>query len=538
MQPSTFEDLIAMNALYRPGPMDYIPDFIARKHGLKPIEYDIPIMEKYLKDTYGITVYQEQVMLLSRLLANFTRGQSDTLRKAMGKKMIDKMNELKALFIEGGTSNGHDAKVLEKIWADWEKFASYAFNKSHATCYSWVAFQTAYLKANYPAEYMAAVLSRNLADITKLTGFMDECKSMKIKVKGPDVNESFAKFGVNAKGDIRFGLAGVKGVGANVVNDIIEARQKGGPFESIYDFVERVNLSSLNRRTLEALALSGAFDCFSEIKREDFFERNSKDEQMSEVLMRYGQLFQNDKQQSSNSLFGDDEPAMAAAARPQIKHAVPWFDSERLNKEKELVGMYLSGHPLDQYFLEVTYGCNGNVKALNEGSFAEGHEITIGGMVTSFESRPTKSGGQMGFMKFEDYTGSTEIRLFGKDYIQFHNYGIPGTPLLISGHFQRRFKTEEVKFVVTKMQLLEEVKGKLVHSISFKLQKDNINENLHNLLKQQIKESTENRCNMEFRIYDPDSKRTVKMVSDAKIPLDKTFLEVLTDMNIDYKVND
>ena len=538
LQPSTFEDLIAMNALYRPGPMDYIPDFIARKHGLKPIEYDIPIMEKYLKDTYGITVYQEQVMLLSRLLANFTRGQSDTLRKAMGKKMIDKMNELKALFIEGGTSNGHDAKVLEKIWADWEKFASYAFNKSHATCYSWVAFQTAYLKANYPAEYMAAVLSRNLADITKLTGFMDECKSMKIKVKGPDVNESFAKFGVNAKGDIRFGLAGVKGVGANVVNDIIEARQKGGPFESIYDFVERVNLSSLNRRTLEALALSGAFDCFSEIKREDFFERNSKDEQMSEVLMRYGQLFQNDKQQSSNSLFGDDEPAMAAAARPQIKHAVPWFDSERLNKEKELVGMYLSGHPLDQYFLEVTYGCNGNVKALNEGSFAEGHEITIGGMVTSFESRPTKSGGQMGFMKFEDYTGSTEIRLFGKDYIQFHNYGIPGTPLLISGHFQRRFKTEEVKFVVTKMQLLEEVKGKLVHSISFKLQKDNINENLHNLLKQQIKESTENRCSMEFRIYDPDSKRTVKMVSDAKIPLDKTFLEILTDMNIDYKVND
>ena len=538
LQPSTFEDLIAMNALYRPGPMDYIPDFIARKHGLKPIEYDIPIMEKYLKDTYGITVYQEQVMLLSRLLANFTRGQSDTLRKAMGKKMIDKMNELKALFIEGGTSNGHDAKVLEKIWADWEKFASYAFNKSHATCYSWVAFQTAYLKANYPAEYMAAVLSRNLADITKLTGFMDECKSMKIKVKGPDVNESFAKFGVNAKGDIRFGLAGVKGVGANVVNDIIEARQKGGPFESIYDFIERVNLSSLNRRTLEALALSGAFDCFSEIKREDFFERNSKDEQMSEVLMRYGQLFQNDKQQSSNSLFGDDEPAMAAAARPQIKHAVPWFDSERLNKEKELVGMYLSGHPLDQYFLEVTYGCNGNVKALNEGSFAEGHEITIGGMVTSFESRPTKSGGQMGFMKFEDYTGSTEIRLFGKDYIQFHNYGIPGTPLLITGRFQRRFKTEEVKFTVTKMQLLEEMKGKLVHSISFKLQKDNINENFHNLLKQQIKESTENRCNMEFRIYDPDSKRTVKMVSDAKIPLDKTFLEILTDMNIDYKVND
>ena len=260
LQPSTFEDLIAMNALYRPGPMDYIPDFINRKHGKSPISYDIPVMEKYLKDTYGVTVYQEQVMLLSRLLANFTRGQSDTLRKAMGKKMIDKMNELKSKFIAGGNKNGYETEVLEKIWADWEKFASYAFNKSHATCYSWVAYQTAYLKANFPAEYMAAVLSRNLADITKLTGFMDECKAMKIEVKGPDVNESFTKFGVNRQGDIRFGLAAIKGIGTNVVNDIIAAREEGGPFTSIYDFVERVNLSSLNRRTIESLALAGAFD--------------------------------------------------------------------------------------------------------------------------------------------------------------------------------------------------------------------------------------------------------------------------------------
>ncbi len=538
LQPSTFEDLIAMNALYRPGPMDYIPDFIDRKHGIKPIEYDIPIMEKYLKDTYGVTVYQEQVMLLSRLLANFTRGQSDTLRKAMGKKMIDKMNELKALFIEGGEKNGHDPKVLEKIWADWEKFASYAFNKSHATCYSWVAFQTAYLKANYPAEYMAAVLSRNLADISKLTGFMDECKAMKIRVKGPDVNESFAKFGVNASGDIRFGLAGIKGVGTNVVNDIIEARKAGGSFESIYDFMERVNLSSLNRRTLESLALSGAFDCFSEIKREDFFEKNAKDEQMSEVLMRYGQLFQNDKQQNSFSLFGDDEPAMSAAARPQIKHAVPWYDRERLNKEKELVGMYLSGHPLDQYYLEVNYGCTGNIKSLIEDPHSDGQEMTLGGIVTAFDSRPTKTGGQMGFLKFEDYTGSTEFSLFGKDYVNFHNFGIPGTPLLISGRFQKRFKTEELRFCITNIRLLEEVKGTLVHSIKFNVKKENINASLHRLLNEQIKTSTDNRCAMSFNIHDSDSQRSIKMTSEVKIPLDKAFLEVLSDMNIDFVIND
>ena len=538
LQPSTFEDLIAMNALYRPGPMDYIPDFIARKHGLKPIEYDIPIMEKYLKDTYGITVYQEQVMLLSRLLAGFTRGQSDTLRKAMGKKMIDKMNELKSLFLKGGANNGYDTKVLEKIWADWEKFASYAFNKSHATCYSWVAFQTAYLKANYPAEYMAAVLSRNLADISKLTDFMDECKAMKIQVKGPDVNESFAKFGVNAKGDIRFGLAGIKGVGANVVNDIIEARAKGGPFDSIYDFMERVNLSSLNRRTLESLALSGAFDCFSEIKREDFFEKNNKDEQMSEVLMRYGQLYQNDKQSNEFSLFGDDEPAIAAAARPQIKHAVPWYDRERLNKEKDLVGMYLSGHPLDQFYLEVKYGCKGNIKELLEGEHTEGQEMEIGGIVTAFESRPTKSGGQMGFMKFEDYTGSTEFSLFAQDYINFHNYGIPGTPLLISGRFQKRFKSEDIRFKITNIKLLEEAKGTLVHSITFKVQKESINERLHHILSEQIKSSTDNRCSMAFRIYDTDSKRNIKMISDVKIPLNKAFIELLDELNIDFEINE
>lgn len=537
LQPSTFEDLIAMNALYRPGPMDYIPDFIARKHGKSPIVYDIPIMEKYLKDTYGVTVYQEQVMLLSRLLADFTRGQSDTLRKAMGKKMIDKMNELKAKFLEGGEKNGYETKVLEKIWADWEKFASYAFNKSHATCYSWVAFQTAYLKANYPAEYMAAVLSRNLADITKLTGFMDECKAMRIQVKGPDVNESFTKFGVNKKGDIRFGLAAIKGIGTNVVNDIIAARENEGPFSSIFDFVERVNLSSLNRRTIESLALAGAFDCFEEINREDFFEKNNKDESFTEQLIRYGQMFQNDKNQSSFSLFGEEDPSMKTAARPQIKHGVPWFDTERLNKEKELVGMYLSGHPLDQYYMELNYGCS-NIKELEEGTPSEGKELTFGGMVMNFESRPTKRGGQFGIMKIEDYTGSTELKFFGQDYINFHNFGVVGTPLLITGKYQKRFKSDELQFNITNIKLLQDVKGQLVHNITFYLNKDNITEHFNKLLNEQVKSSTENRCDLFFRIYDNDIQRSIKMSSSIKIPLDKKFINILDDMNIEYHINE
>lgn len=537
LQPSTFEDLIAMNALYRPGPMDYIPDFIARKHGKSPIVYDIPIMEKYLKDTYGVTVYQEQVMLLSRLLADFTRGQSDTLRKAMGKKMIDKMNELKAKFLEGGEKNGYETKVLEKIWADWEKFASYAFNKSHATCYSWVAFQTAYLKANYPAEYMAAVLSRNLADITKLTGFMDECKAMRIQVKGPDVNESFTKFGVNKKGDIRFGLAAIKGIGTNVVNDIIAARENEGPFSSIFDFVERVNLSSLNRRTIESLALAGAFDCFEEINREDFFEKNNKDESFTEQLIRYGQMFQNDKNQSSFSLFGEEDPSMKTAARPQIKHGVPWFDTERLNKEKELVGMYLSGHPLDQYYMELNYGCS-NIKELEEGTPSEGKELTFGGMVMNFESRPTKRGGQFGIMKIEDYTGSTELKFFGQDYINFHNFGVVGTPLLITGKYQKRFKSDELQFNITNIKLLQDVKGQLVHNITFYLNKDNITEHFNKLLNEQVKSSTENRCDLFFRIYDNDIQRSIKMSSSTKIPLDKKFINILDDMNIEYHINE
>ena len=534
LQPSVFEDLIAMNALYRPGPMDYIPDFIARKHGKSPIVYDIPVMEQYLKDTYGVTVYQEQVMLLSRLLANFTRGESDTLRKAMGKKLIDKMNALKAKFLEGGQANGHKPEILEKIWADWEKFASYAFNKSHATCYSWVAFQTAYLKANYPAEYMAAVLSRNLSDINKLTGFMDECKAMHINVKGPDVNESFSAFGVNKDGDIRFGMAAIKGVGLNVVNDIIAARNEGGPFTSIYDFVERVNRGSINRRIIENLALAGAFDCFTELKREDFFETNAKDETFTEQLVKYAQSYQNAKNNQENSLFGDFDDSINTAGRPPVKPAVPWVDSIKLERERELVGMYLSAHPLDPYYIELKYGCMSIKDYIEEGP-VEGRELTLGGMVTEYTVRQGNSG-NFGILKIEDYSGSTEMRLFGQDFIDYGKYGVIGTPLLIHGRYGRRFRNSDVRFQITGIKLLEEAKGQLVNGITININADKVTENFHGIINDMIKSSTTNRGDLFLRVRDTELNRSVKFASGVKIPITKNLLDTLDEMEMDYEV--
>ena len=367
LKPTVFEDLIAMNALYRPGPMDYIPDFIKRKHGKSPIVYDIPIMEKYLKDTYGVTVYQEQVMLLSRLLANFTRGQSDTLRKAMGKKIKSKLDELKPLFINGGTANGHDPKVLEKIWADWEKFASYAFNKSHATCYSWVAYQTAYLKANYPSEYMAALLSRNLTDIKQITTYMTECKHMGIKVLGPDINESMKNFSSNEAGDVRFGLAAIKGVGEAAVQSIIDERRKNGKFKNIYDLMERVNFAVVNRKCLENIAYSGGFDSIIDFHRSKFFASDSRGDGETtfiEQLMRYGQHVQNERQNAQQSLFGGDTGS-ADIQPPTTPVCADWNQLQVLNKEREMIGLYLSSHPLDDYRIIIGNMCKYNVSDLD-----------------------------------------------------------------------------------------------------------------------------------------------------------------------------
>ena len=534
LQPSVFEDLIAMNALYRPGPMDYIPDFIARKHGKSPIVYDIPVMEQYLKDTYGVTVYQEQVMLLSRLLANFTRGESDTLRKAMGKKLIDKMNALKAKFLEGGQANGHKKEVLEKIWADWEKFASYAFNKSHATCYSWVAFQTAYLKANYPAEYMAAVLSRNLADITKLTNFMDECKSMKIDVLGPDVNESFSAFGVNKDGNIRFGLAAIKGVGVNVVAEIIRARNEGGTFTDIYDFMERVDRSAINRRTLENLANAGAFDCFTDIKREDYFEPNSKGETFAELLVRYGQNYQNDKSKNENSLFGDFDDNLTAAGRPPVKPAPEIPLAVKLEKEKELVGMYLSANPLDPYYVELQYGCM-TLKDFSseENDIVLGKEITLGGMVTEFSVKHGKKG-PFGIMKVEDYSGPAEFMMFGNDFLSFQKFGVPGTIVRIVGKYENIY--DRVRFKIINISLMEDVKKDLVSRITIDVSADRLNENLHNVIKDYVHPKPGEGRQLFFRVREPELNRSVRLGAAVSVSLERKFLKALSDMNLEYDI--
>jgi DNA polymerase-3 subunit alpha len=473
LKPTKFEDLIAMNALYRPGPMEYIPSFVARKHGREPIEYDIPIMERYLKDTYGITVYQEQVMLLSRLLAGFSRGQSDELRKAMGKKLIDKMNALKAKFMEGTLERGHDPKVCEKIWADWEKFASYAFNKSHATCYSWIAYQTAYLKANYPSEYMAAVLSRNISNITEITKFMDECKSMGLQVLGPDVNESLHKFAVNKKGDIRFGLGAIKGVGENAVQAIIDERKKGGAFESIFDFVERINLTACNKKNMESLALAGGFDNFSEIKREQFFADGNKGEIFLESLLRYGNKAQLDKSAQTNSLFGGSN--IIDISKPEIPPLKAWSDLEKLNKERELVGIYLSAHPLDEYSIILNHVCNTKMDDLSNKAELGTKELTMGGIITDIRLANTKNGKPYGVMKIEDYSGAGEIVLFGNEFIELRNYFTPNLFLFIKGRITpRKYDENILDLKITSMQLLNDVKEKLIEKFTLTIPLDEI----------------------------------------------------------------
>ncbi|MBQ8553930.1 MAG: DNA polymerase III subunit alpha [Alistipes sp.] len=462
LKPSTFEDLIAMNALYRPGPMDYIPDFIDRKHGRKPIVYDIDIMEKYLKDTYGITVYQEQVMLLSRLLGGFTRGESDTLRKAMGKKIKSKLDELKPKFIKGGQDNGHNPDVLEKIWADWEKFASYAFNKSHATCYSWVAYQTAYLKANYPSEYMAAVLSRNLADIKTITQYMTECKRMNISVLGPDINESQQNFSSNKSGDIRFGLAAIKGVGEAAVRSIIEEREKGGPYKNIYDFLVRVNFSVVNRKCMENIAYSGGFDSIIDFHRSKFFAEDARaagsQAQFIELLMRYGQRVQQERLNAQQSLFGGG--AMVDIQPPTVPSAEDWNQLQVLGKEREVIGLYLSAHPLDDYSVIIRHMCKAQLVDLADLEALNGKEIALAGVVTGVQEMTTKTGRHWGKFTMEDYSGTHEFALFGKDYEQFRPMMYPNYFLFVRGKIQPRpyGDNPELEFKILSMQQLADVR--------------------------------------------------------------------------------
>ena len=539
LHPTVFEDLIAMNALYRPGPMDYIPSFIARKNGREEIKYDIPCMEKYLKDTYGITVYQEQVMLLSRQLADFTRGESDALRKAMGKKKKDIVDAMKPKFIEGGKKNGHDPETLEKIWADWEKFASYAFNKSHAACYSWVAYQTAYLKANYPAEFMAAIMSRRRDQITEITKLMDECKQMNIETLGPDVNESYEKFGVNQHGEIRFGLGAIKGMGDSAALAIIDEREKNGPFKDIYDFAQRVNFSSVNRKAFESLALSGGFDSFG-IRREDYFAENSKGEMFLDTIVRYGQLYQQEKAQMQNSLFGMFGDGVEIALPPVPKNDVRWSDIERLNKERELVGIYLSAHPLDEFRIILDNLCNAKCVDLSDMTKLNGREdILLGGIVTAVRQKFTKSGEPCGFVTIEDFDGSGELPLFGKDWGQWSGMFSEGASVYVTAKLQPRFQnSNQMELKVQNVEYLQTVKDKALERITISLVTDMLSEEIVADLNELIN-SHPGKTQLFFQLRDSQGKNHVLLRSKNNgVDVRHTLIDYIEKHEmLDYHIN-
>lgn len=542
LKPSTFEDLIAMNALYRPGPMDYIPTFIRRKHGEEPIEYDIPIMEKYLKDTYGVTVYQEQVMLLSRLLADFTRGESDTLRKAMGKKQRATLDKLKPKFVAGGMKNGYDEKVLDKIWGDWEKFASYAFNKSHATCYSWVAYQTAYLKAHFPADYMAANLTRNKDNISDIAKFMEECKRMGIKVLNPDVNESYLNFTSNAEGNIRFGLGGIKGVGEAAVEAILKEREANGLFKDIYDFFERVNLSACNKKTIENMALAGAFDCFSDVKREHFIATTQKGDTVLDVLIRYGNRVQSEKELSANSIFGDMTEAMIA--KPPLPEVEGISSSELSNKEKELVGIYLSSHPLDDYYVVLNYVCNANTINLNDETFlaeSEGKTLMIGGVVSNVRAGTSKKGNPYKVVSIQDYVGVYEFFFLGEELVTYSGYFVPGYKLLIQAQYKQKFAYQDRKsIVVSKILLLSEDSNKLVENISILLNDSMCATHctqLHQLCDIYKTESGGAVLYIKMKMQSSGKVLNLRSRAIKGLNVTKDFLGALEDLKIEFEIN-
>ncbi|MBQ5900020.1 MAG: DNA polymerase III subunit alpha, partial [Alistipes sp.] len=543
LKPSTFEDLIAMNALYRPGPMDYIPDFIDRKHGRKPIVYDIPIMEKYLKDTYGITVYQEQVMLLSRLLGGFTRGESDTLRKAMGKKIKSKLDELKPKFISGGQANGHDPQVLEKIWADWEKFASYAFNKSHATCYSWVAYQTAYLKANYPSEYMAAVLSRNLADIKTITQYMTECKQMGIRVLGPDINESQQNFSSNKAGDIRFGMAAIKGVGEAAVRSLIDEREKNGPFKNIYDLMERVNFTIVNRKCLENIAYSGGLDSIIDFHRSKFFaidSRSSSPVMFIEQLMRYGQRVQQERLNSQQSLFGGG--STVDIQPPTVPVAEDWNQLMLLNKEREVIGLYLSAHPLDDYKVIINHMCKSSLADLADLESLNGQEIGFAGVVTSVQEMTTKTGRHWGKFTMEDYNSTHEFALFGKDYENFRQYLFPNYFLFVKGKVQPRpyGDNPELEFKIVSMVQLSEVQDSMIKELHVHLPIEELTQSFVTDFAEKVKSKSNKKANIILRmtLSDRTGGTSLNMYSKRyKIILEQDFIDYLDRSGLKYTLS-
>ena len=541
LHPTVFEDLIAMNALYRPGPMDYIPEFIRRKHDPSLVTYDIPCMEKYLKDTYGITVYQEQVMLLSRQLANFTRGQSDALRKAMGKKKKDIVDQMKPLFIAGGEKNGHDAKILEKIWSDWEKFASYAFNKSHATCYSWVAYQTAYLKAHYPAEYMAALMTRRFSDIGEITKLMEECKSMGIPTLGPDVNESYVEFGVNKKGEIRFGLSAIKGMGSAAAEAIVKERQANGPYKDIYDFVERVNLKDVNRKALESLALSGGFDCFSLI-REQYFAANNKGDVFLDILIRFGQQYQMDKSSAANSLFGEMQADIAIVV-PPVPQAEAWSSIEKLYKEKELVGIYLSAHPLDDYSLILNKMCNTTCAEVGDRDLREllasREDITFGGIVTKVTQRFSKRGEPFGVVTIEDFNGPGELALFGEEWGRWNGRLTEGCSVFVTAKCSKKYQNSQYySLTISNIEYLQTVKDNRIERFTISINSDVINDVTVDDILSMITD-TKGRTKLYINLHDEQSGANILLFARSQgIEVKKNLVDYITEtQGMSYTVN-
>lgn len=537
LHPTVFEDLIAMNALYRPGPMDYIPDFIARKRDPAKIAYDIPCMEKYLKDTYGITVYQEQVMLLSRQLAGFTRGESDALRKAMGKKKKAIVDAMKPKFIEGGKRNGHSPQVLEKIWTDWEKFASYAFNKSHATCYSWVAYQTAYLKAHYPAEYMAAVMSRNLANIAEITKLMDECRAMGIECLGPDVNESRQKFSVNSHGAIRFGLAAVKGMGDAAAQAIIDEREKNGAYKSVFDLAERVNLGAVNRKAFESLALSGGFDSFK-IERQNYFGTNAKGDIFLDSLIRYGQLYQQEQVQAQNSLFGSTDAIEIAT--PQVPQVDPWSTIETLNRERDLVGIYLSAHPLDEFGIVLRAMCNTHCIELDDKvSLSKKDQIVIGGIVTGTKSKFTKNGKPCGFVTIEDFEGSGELAFFGEEWGRWKGMLVEGSTVFITAKCVQKYRDSNYyDLKIADIQYLQTIKDQRIEKFTITMDSTSIDETVVDDISTMLRNSPGS-TQLYFQINDVTSNSYVLLRSKmGPISLKHKFMAYIeANPEMSYYVN-
>lgn len=508
LKADKFEDLIAMNALYRPGPLEYIPNFIKRKHGIEAVTYDLPDMEEYLADTYGITVYQEQVMLLSQKLASFTKGDADVLRKAMGKKDRKTLDKLKPQFIENASKLGHDAKKLEKIWTDWEAFASYAFNKSHSTCYAFVAFQTAYLKAHYPSEYMASVLTHNLNNIDKVTFFMEECRRMGTRVLGPDLNESSYHFSVNKNGEIRFGLGAVKGVGEGAVEAIVSERLKNGPFQTPFDITKRINLKAASRKTFEALVQAGAFDCFEEIHRATYFFEEGGSTFLEKVL-KYGANMQSEESSSQHSLFGGGSSSMEMPS-PKIPKCEPWSELEKLKIEKDVVGFYISGHPLDQFKLEIDSFCTCGLDRWDE---YRGKDVHVAGIISSVNVRQGKNGKSFAIFAIEDYNASTEMVLFGEDYLKMNYMLSPGEFVYVKGKVEERYNQPGVyQIKPLQMQLLADVRDKLAKVVNIEVSLNDLTESLVETFEQLTAKHPGN-CGLKVSVRYPEEGMMIDMLS-------------------------